>query len=410
VIFLNGITLKEDNRGNWKNFILCVITTMVILYISVPTYGIIRDLVAEGEVVFVLDSSLPDAQMNRPGNGIIERIYNWLFPSREVPVPILQRIDIRGRVVYTDKTPYANGIVELRSEPRYTRTDDSGYFVFLNVLEGDHTINILSENGAVLVKSCITIERIASSNENIELLQTPGCNIIFRVAVDIDVLEITLHLEKGSEGNVTGLDKLELGLAPDIEPEKPLIPGEPADPAYPPGNTEEDPEKSPETPDSDSSGGESKPGNFEFDVRDTASEEQYGSGSAVNVNIFGDKKRIAPGMKGSYQFTVDNRGSDYDSFYNVGFTAIDTLPAGMKIPMLYRLKADEVYLVGDNATWCAPEKLKQKKVKLDKGRQAKYTLEWYWPEGKNDNDYALFGGNAEYYYQLIIKVTANAQY
>jgi len=395
--------VKQENRENKrKNFLLYLITTIIIVYIAVPTYGIIRDL-GSGEAVFILNSPIRDVNMARPELGFFDRIHDFLFPPQEVPVPILQRIDLKGRVVYTDRTPYINGIVELKSEPRYTRTDAGGYFFFIDVEAGAHTVSVLDEAGNVLARCHIEIERTIQVKDA-ELVRLPDGTLVFQVAVDIRVLEITLFLKKGPDGGITGIDRVELGITPDREaesipqeePEVPLVepPVEPVEPAEPPEESNK-PHKPKPTP----SG---------FDVFDSATTARYGRESAVSVNIFGTGKRIAPGMKGSYQFTVDNRGNDSPSLYDVTFTPIDTLPAPNKIPMRYRLKADGVYVAGDNNTWCTPAQLYQDTILAGKSH-VKYTLEWYWPEGARDNDYAAFGGNPNYSYSLTIKVTAQIQ-
>lgn len=364
---------------------------MVITYISVPTYGVIRDIVGPGEVVFVLDSPMPDVHMNRPRVGIIERIRNIIFPSEEVPVPILQRIDIRGRVVYTDHTPYVDGVIEFMSEPRYTRTDGEGYFKFMDVEPGTHTISVLDEAGNVLVQCNIEIMRTIEVR-NAQLIRLPDGTFVFQVAVDIDLLEFTLILTRDSEGRITGIEGIVLGIVP-AGGEGPPPPEGPV----PPPPEESDPKKPGTSP-----GPTPEPEKFDFGVFDTR--VSYGGERAVNVNIFGDKKRIAPGMKGSYQFTVDNR-NDHPSNYDVSFKATDTLP--IKIPMVYRLKraAEDKYAAGNEKDWVTPEKLYQDGI-LDARKSVKYSLEWYWPEGEDDNKYAEYGGDPHYSYTFTITVTA----
>lgn len=275
-----------------KNFMLFLIITMIIVYIAVPTYGLIRDIVGPGEAVFVLNSPLPDAQMNRPERGLIERIHDFLFPPKDVPVPILQRIDLKGRVIYSDKTPFAHGLIELRSEPRYTRTDAEGYFIFMDVEVGAHTVSVLDENGHVLASCFIEIERTMEIKDA-ELVRLPDGTLVFQVAVDIKVLEITLTLKKDADGKVTGIEKVDLGIVTD-EPEEPLPPEEPPiepeEPPVIPEDPKDDPDPNPPPP---------SPDGFDFDVFDTATTVRYGSESAVKVNIFGAKKLIAPGMRGS---------------------------------------------------------------------------------------------------------------
>lgn len=366
---------------------------MVMIYVAVPTYGMIRDTVGPGEAVFVLDSPLPGAHMDRPGPGVMERIYGFLFPAQDVPVPLVQRIDLRGRVVYTDKTPYVGGIVELKSTPRYTRTDAGGNFVFVDVAEGAHTVSVLDEDGNVLATCDIEIERTPLV-EDVELIRLPDGTFIFQVAVDVKVLEITLILKRDAGGNVIGLDRVELGPTP-AGPEEswpPVIPPEPDEHEGTWGSGTYTPSPPP-------------PPDFDVYDRDPVHYVRD-SQKGVDVNIFGANKRIAPGMQGSYHFTVENRGSDA-AHYDVNFTVKDTLPGTHKIPMVYRLKADGKYVAGDadTNTWVEPAKLYQDDM-LDPGEKVKYTLDWYWQEGNRDNEFARYGGDPAYSYSLKITVSA----
>jgi len=401
--FLDQAIKKENKENKRKNFMLYIITTIIIIYIAVPTYGIIRDL-GQGQAVFVLNSPLSDVNMNRPGLGLIDWIHDFLFPPEEVPIPIIQRIDLKGRVIYTDKTPYPNGIIELRSEPRYTRTDAEGYFFFVDVEAGAHTISVLDKAGNVLARCFIEIERTIEV-QDAELVRLPDGTLVFQVAVDVKVLEITLVLKKSEDGRIIGIDRVELGITPDviggpIPPEDPTEP--PEEPIEPPQEPSEPPDEShdPHNP--------PNPDPNDFDVYDTATTTRYGTENAVKVNIFGTRKRIAPGMMGRYHFTVDNTGNNFSTRYDVTFTAIDTLPAPNKIPMCFRLKADEVYVAGNDNTWCSLAELYQDTVIAGKS-DVKYTLDWYWPEGERDNDFAAFANNAKYSYTITIKVSAQIQ-
>jgi|LSQX01.2.fsa_nt_gb hypothetical protein len=387
---------------------------MIIFYIAVPTYGLIHDLAGPEETVFVLSSPLPKAQMNRPERGLIDKIQALLFPPREVPVPILQRIDLKGRIIYTDKTPYAHGIVELKSEPRYTRTDLEGYFVFVDVEEGEHAISVLDSSGNLLARCYITVERIfveyELEAESVELIRLPDGTLVFQVAVDVEVLELTIYLRQGESGEIIGLERVDLGLAqlgtvvPQLPGEPPEPPGAPEIPAETEGSL---PPGGPEGPPGAGGGEGAQP--FDLDVYDTATAVRYGLTNAVKVNIFGAHKRIAPGMSGSYNFTVDNGGNSFPSLYNVTFTAADTLPDPHKIPMLYRLKAGGRYVAGDSAVWRKPGELDQAAKRLEAGERVKYTLEWFWPEGERDNEYARFGGDPAYSYSMTIKVAAQQE-
>lgn len=407
---------KENAERRRKNFILTIIITIIVVYAAVPTYGIIRD-VSAGEHVFVLTSDLPGVEIKRPVLGLFGKAYRFFFPQEEVNVPILHRIDLKGRVIYTDQTPYANGLIELRSEPRYTRTDNEGYFVFTDVDEGGHIISVLDDNGNVLARCTIKIDRVFEI-EGAELIRLSDGTLVFQVAVHVKVLEITIYFNKGDDGRVTGIDRVELGVAPGgtpqpgepVNPDDQNPPGPPTTPGYP-----VNPPVKPEPPvppgggGGGDGGGSEGPSTFDFDVLDTATATSYGTaGRPARVNIFGDNKRIAPGMMGSYRFTVDNTRNKYSSLYDVTFTAVDTLPDTHKIPMRYRLKKEGVYVAGDETTWCETvDELYQDTAVAGLGK-VEYTLEWYWPEGDNDNSYAQLGGNSAYSYKLLITVTARA--
>ena len=406
-------TQKENAERRRKNFILSIIITIIVVYAAVPTYGIIRDI-STGEHVFVLSSNLPDVDFKRPVVGFVGKVYHFFFPQQGITVPVLRRIDLKGRVVYTDKTPYPNGIIELRSDPRHTRTDSQGYFMFIDVGEGAHTISVLDEAGNVLAKCAVDIKRTIEVKDAV-LVRLPDGTFVFQVAVDIKVLEITLFLQKGDDENITGIDGIVLGVVPEGAPQTAnptnqndqinlTNPANPTSPSVPSGGGGSggggggDSDNPPPPP----------PYPFDFDVLDTATTTSYSTGGAASVNIFGANKRIAPGMSGSYRFTVDNTGNRYSTFYDVTFTATDTLPAASKIPMRFRLKADGVYVAGDAATWCTLDQLYQNTIAAG-GRDVEYTLEWNWREGANDNDFAAYADNAAFSYGLTIKVRARAQ-
>lgn len=405
---------SENAERRRKSFILAVIITVIAIYAAVPTYGIIRDISTGGHV-FVLESDLPGVRLQRPVLGFIGKLYHFFSAQEEVAVPVEQRIDLKGRVLYTDGTPFVHGLIEFRSDPRYTRTDSQGYFLFVDVDEGSHTISVLDEAGNVLASCKVEIER-AAGIENAELVRLPDGTYVFQVAVHVQVLEIVIHLQKGEDGRVTGIDRIDLGAAPAGTPQ-PAGPTALEDPVNPPvrpdvpvpagGGGGSGGGSGGDAGDSGMDSGEAAPAPFDFDVLDAATTASYGRAGAARVNIFGQNKRIAPGMSGSYKFTVDNTGNRYATLYDVTFAAVDTLPAAHKIPLRFRLKADGVYVAGNETAWCAPEELYQDTA-VAGGRNVKYTLEWNWPDGEDDNAYAAYAGNPAYSYSLTIKVTAQA--
>lgn len=378
VVFLKSASRKDKRRA----FVFYIISTVIIIYISVPTYGVIRDIVGDGETVFSLNSPLPDIVSNPRGAGFMEKLRGFLFPSENIPVVLGQRVDVFGRVLYTDGTPFANGSIGCFSDARLTRTDRDGYFEFLDLEEGSHTIRVFDEDGNVLAQ-CNTVIMRSQDAEKAAVVKLPDGTIVFNVSIDLAVLKITVLLEKDAQGNVVGIESIEIGF---IEPEKDGEEGAASDKVEPEFSTPT---------------GE----RFEFNVQDTVTSVPYGGQGETNVNIFGLRKRIAPGSKGTYQFTVDNRSNNYAARYELVFEALDTLPKPYKIPIVYRLEADGNYVAGGQDSWLTYGELKQENV-LGAKEHVKYTLHWFWPDGENDAGFADFADDERYSYTLVIKVRA----
>ncbi|HVI43108.1 MAG TPA: hypothetical protein VM577_21070, partial [Anaerovoracaceae bacterium] len=218
------------------------------------------------------------------------------------------------------------------------------------------------------------------------------------------------------DGNVEGISSLEAtpsGQPGDSGTGDQTDSEEPDQPSDGSAGEPDQPGEQPEPPDTGGTGssgggtgGGSTPKPFLFEVSDSNA-TYFGSTAAAQVNIFGTEKHIAPGMKGSYRFSVDNTRNSYRSLYTVNFTNNDTLPAGSKIPMVFRLKAGNSYVAGD-ADWCTVNQLYQDTV-IAGNSKVVYTLEWYWPEGGNDNLYAELSKDTEYPYTLRIEVTAQPE-
>ena len=408
---------QEKFSGDWRNrqrnAILLVMITILILYIAIPIYGVIQDA-KEGGTVFVIEGSDTDEDL-------IDKIIDFMFQSDEVKVQSTYIVDLKGIVINSDKTPYANGIVELRSKPRYTRTDKDGYFIFRSVEAGNHKINVLDESGNILATCNVDLSTVKHTDR---LVTTSFSDNTYRinVSVNVQVLEIKITLKTDEDGNVQGIGDLEVikadtapldqtdGSAPgqtDLEdPQQPDDGG-----AGEPDETDGEPE--PPVPDETGSsgggggGGGSHPNPFLFNVYDS-SVASFGSTAAAQVDIFGKEKLIAPGMKGSSRFTVDNTRNDYRSLYTIDFTKSDTLPAGSKIPMVFRLKAGNSYVAGDANTWLTASQLHQD-TKIAGNSKTVYTLEWYWPESEKDGYYAKLDWNKNYSCTLRIEVTAQME-
>jgi len=408
---------QEKFSGPWgnkqRNIILLIMITILIIYIAVPIYGVIQDA-KQGGTVFKIEGPIPGTG---EGNSILDKIIDFFFESDEIPVPVNYIIDVEGTVLYSDNTPYSNKTVELRSTPRYTRTDQNGHFVFRAVKVGVHTISVFDESGNI-VASCNTNISVDKNTTGIGNVSFTNNTYIIHVSANVEVLEIKLVLDTDDEGNAQGISNLEI-ISVETTPPQQEDPGnEPPDEPEQPGEPDQPGEEpNPPVPGGTTGGGVGGSGGGggggggtppEFNVYDSNSTASFGHTAAAQINIFGSEKRIAPGMKGSYRFTVDNTKNGSNFLCTVEFAAIDTLPSGSKIPMVFRLKAGNSYVAGDAVTWESLDQLDQDMIVTGNSKLT-YTMEWYWPEGGNDNQYRAYSQDAGYSYNLKIEVTAQSE-
>ncbi len=417
--------MKQDKfSGDWgnrqRNAILLVMVTILIIYIAVPIYGVIQDTKEDG-AVFVIEGTGAGE-----GNDLLDQLIDFLFHSDEVKVRTAYAVDLKGVVITSDNAPYVNGIVELRSTPRYTRTDRNGYFIFRSVETGMHRISVIDESGNILATCDVDL---ASVRDTSNLVTTSFSDNIYRinVSVNVRVLEIKISLKTDSNGNVQGIASLDVVKADTVPVDQQdgsvTGPSDVENPQKPDTGNEEKPGDSEEPEDSEEpggvpappgsggkgslgggGGGPSGPNPLPFGVYDNSA-VSFGSTAAAQVNIFGMEKRIAPGMKGSYRFTVDNSRNNHRSRYTIDFTKVDTLPSDLKIPMVFRLKEGDHYVAGDAATWHTTSELNQDTSIAERSKIV-YTLEWYWPESANDDLYSKLDRNMAYSCTLRIEVTA----
>lgn len=105
------------------------------------------------------------------------------------------KVHVGGKIFYSDGTPYASGIVQLHSEPRKTKTDDLGAFVFENAEAGSHTLSILDQAGNVLAERAVNISsKDIKEGAKVKLLQDDTYQV--EVAVDIKYLEVQVEINK----------------------------------------------------------------------------------------------------------------------------------------------------------------------------------------------------------------------
>jgi len=103
-----------------------------------------------------------------------------------------------------------------------------------------------------------------------------------------------------------------------------------------------------------------------------------------NINLFqqGDnngEKIIYPGESGKYQFIIENTNST-PVFYNIRLSEDNK----DKINIKYKLKQNNVYIIGDENTYETIDKIKLDRINIMEKTKCLYTIEWKWEE--NDND------------------------
>lgn len=103
---------------------------------------------------------------------------------------------------------------------------------------------------------------------------------------------------------------------------------------------------------------------------------------------FNNNSIIAPNSKGIYKFIVQNSSAENIN-YNLEFIESNEHNINMK----FRLKMDNIYIIGSKDNWQEPHELNMESVLIVGGSKTMYTLEWYWEETEEDtkigkNDYA----------------------
>ena len=117
-----------------------------------------------------------------------------------------------------------------------------------------------------------------------------------------------------------------------------------------------------------------------------------------NNKYFEDKSIIAPGVSGSYSFTVENESTS-KFLYNIDFTDENKYD----INMVFKLKVDGKYVAGNEKTWVKSNQLNMVEIPLNTYEIHVYTVEWKWEDAENDTQIGETDGA---YYKMFIDVLA----
>ena len=115
-----------------------------------------------------------------------------------------------------------------------------------------------------------------------------------------------------------------------------------------------------------------------------------------NNKYFEDKSIIAPGVSGSYSFTVENESLS-KFLYDIDFTDENIY----NINMVFKLKVDGEYVAGNEKTWVKSNQLNRVKIPLNTYDIHVYTVEWKWEDAENDTQ---IGETEGAYYKMYIEV------
>lgn len=122
------------------------------------------------------------------------------------------------------------------------------------------------------------------------------------------------------------------------------------------------------------------------------------------LNIFTNSayeytNKIAPGVSNTYQFVVHN-SSDSKIKYKIGMLE----NTDYKINLVYRLKNNGSYIIGNDNKWVSVDKLNTSYLSLEPGVSDSYSLDWKWLYDKDDVSDTIAGKNMDNEYKLNIKV------
>lgn len=120
--------------------------------------------------------------------------------------------------------------------------------------------------------------------------------------------------------------------------------------------------------------------------------------SIFNNYYYEYKPIIAPGVSGTYNFTVENI-SNNSCIYNLQFEEDNYY----NINMVYKLKLNGKYISEDENMWLKINDIKIQDELLNGNKKNIYTLEWKWQDSENDTQIGITEG-ANY----KLKVAVNA--
>ena len=123
-------------------------------------------------------------------------------------------------------------------------------------------------------------------------------------------------------------------------------------------------------------------------------------------NSYFENSKIAPGVSSDYYFIVKNDRKE-NIIYDINFTEKND----SNIPIKYRLKKNDSYVVGSDISWVNASDLNINDILINAKENNSYILEWKWDyytDNLNDATDTTIGKNIPDY-KLIINVKARSE-
>lgn len=123
-------------------------------------------------------------------------------------------------------------------------------------------------------------------------------------------------------------------------------------------------------------------------------------------NSYFENSKIAPGVSSDYYFIVKNDRKE-NIIYDINFTEKND----SNIPLKYRLKKKDSYVVGSDITWVNASDLNINDILINAKENDSYILEWKWDyytDNLNDATDTTIGKNIPDY-KLTINVKARSE-
>lgn len=120
-----------------------------------------------------------------------------------------------------------------------------------------------------------------------------------------------------------------------------------------------------------------------------------------NNNYFHDEAIIAPGVQGSYNYTIENI-SEKSCIYEIKYVPENKY----NVNMMYKLKKNGKYIAGNENTWVTYDKMNVQNEVLTGNSKDIYTIEWKWIDTDYDTEIGETPGAD---YKMFISVYATEE-